>query len=64
MGAPKVLIRSVAEYERRSLRWLWPGRIPRGKLTILSGDPSLGKSFVTLDLAARVSAGKGWPEGG
>jgi hypothetical protein len=37
--------------------WLWRGRIPLGKLTILDGDPGLGKSVLTLDLAARVSAG-------
>jgi hypothetical protein len=24
--------------------WLWPGRIPFGKLTVLDGDPKLGKS--------------------
>ena len=38
--------------------WLWPGRIPRGKLTILDGDPGLGKSVLTMDLAARVSRGR------
>jgi hypothetical protein len=39
--------------------WLWPGYIPRGAVTILDGDPGLGKSQITLDLAARVS--RGWP---
>lgn len=43
--------------------WLWPGRIPRGKLTILDGDPGLGKSVLTLDLAARVSRGMAMPDG-
>ena len=37
------------------LQWLWPGRIPLGKVTVIAGDPGLGKSLVTLDLAARVS---------
>jgi hypothetical protein len=37
------------------LVWLWAGRIPLGKLTILDGDPDLGKSTLTLDLAARVT---------
>jgi RecA-family ATPase len=41
--------------------WLWPGRIPRGKITVLDGDPSLGKSTLSLDLAARVSAGRPLP---
>ena len=43
--------------------WLWPGRIPRGKVTLLAGDPGLGKSFVTMDLAARVSRAAEWPDG-
>lgn len=49
--------------EPEEISWLWPGRIPFGKLTLLSGDPGLGKSFLTLDIAARVSAGYGWPDG-
>jgi hypothetical protein len=43
------------------LRWLWPGRIPLGKLTVISGDPGLGKTFLAHDIAARVSAGRPWP---
>lgn len=42
--------------------WLWPGRIAVGKLTLLAGDPGLGKSLITIDLAARVSAGFSWPD--
>ena len=44
-------------------RWLWQGRIPYGKLTVLDGDPGLGKSTVTMDLAARLSAGLSLPDG-
>ena len=43
------------------IRWLWPGRVPAGKLTLLVGDPGLGKSFVTLDIASRVSRGRSLP---
>jgi hypothetical protein len=46
------------------VEWIWPGRIPRGKLTLLIGDPGLGKSFLALDIAARVSRGAVWPDGG
>ncbi len=42
--------------------WLWPGRIPRGKVTLLCGDPGLGKSFVTMDMAARVTSHQDWPD--
>lgn len=47
-----------------SVQWLWPGRIARGKLHILAGDPDLGKSFISLDVAARITTGRGWPAGG
>jgi hypothetical protein len=43
--------------------WLWERRIPQGKLTIFDGDPDQGKSVVTMDIAARVSTGRGFPDG-
>jgi hypothetical protein len=45
------------------VQWLWRGRIALGKLTMLDGDPGLGKSLVTLDLAARVAMGRSMPDG-
>jgi RecA/RadA recombinase len=35
--------------------------IPRGKLTVIAGDPGLGKSFLTLSLAAMASRGVPFP---
>lgn len=52
----------LSDVEPEPVRWLWPGRIAAGKLTLIAGDPGLGKSFLTLDLAARVSTGSGWPD--
>jgi hypothetical protein len=46
---------------RTQVRWLWPSRIPLGKVTILEGDPERAKSTITLDLAARVSTGSPMP---
>jgi hypothetical protein len=43
--------------------WVWPDYLPAGKLAILDGDPGLGKSTVTIDLAARVSRGDAMPDG-
>lgn len=48
----------------KPISWLWPGRIPLGKLTLIVGDPGLGKSFLLVDMAARVSAKAPWPNGG
>lgn len=58
------LLDPVSAIERKPLRWLWPWRVPLGKLTILAGDPGLGKSLLLLDLAARVSKGHLLPDGG
>ena len=52
----------MANVKPEPVRWLWPSRIALGKLTLLVGDPKVGKSFITLDLAARVSRGDGWPD--
>lgn len=56
-----LIVGSLAKVTAEEVRWLWPGRIPLGKLTMLDGDPGLGKSLMTLDLAARVSTGKPMP---
>lgn len=58
---PSVITLSNVTPERVS--WLWDGRLPAGKLVVIDGDPSTGKSTLTLDLAAHVSTGKPWPDG-
>ena len=47
----------------RAVEWLRPQRWPKGKLSLLVGDPGLGKSLLLLDAAARISTGTPWPEG-
>lgn len=56
-------LRTFSSIQPRPLNWLWPGRIPLGKLTIICGDPGNGKSLITIDLAARVSTGSCFPDG-
>lgn len=48
----------------KEVEWLWEGRIPKGKLSLIVGDPGLGKSTITLDIAARISKGLMWPDRG
>lgn len=59
-GAVVVTLSSVVP-ER--VEWLWPTRLPAGKLVVVDGDPSTGKSTLTIDWAARVSTGGRWPDG-
>ncbi|NUQ10080.1 MAG: AAA family ATPase [Phycisphaerae bacterium] len=56
-----VLVR-MADVKPERVRWLWPGRIPLGKLTLWAGDPNLGKSLTTMDIAARLTRGAAWPD--
>jgi len=53
----------LSSIQCRPVDWLWQGRIPRGKLTLLVGDPGTGKSTVTMDLVARFSTGGQMPDG-
>lgn len=53
----------LSDVQPERVDWLWPGRIPRGKLTVLEGDPKTGKSTLATDIAARVSTGTPFADG-
>jgi len=52
---------SLADVRSETVNWLWEGRIPCGKVTLLEGEPGIGKSTLALELAARVSRGASMP---
>ena len=52
---------SSKDVEVREIKWLWPPFIPRGKVTILQGDPGEGKSTFMLTLAAYLTRGEPLP---
>jgi hypothetical protein len=56
-------VTAFADIEAQPVCWLWREFVPFGMLTVLDGDPGLGKSTVTLDLAARLSRGSPMPDG-
>ena len=53
----------ASEVKPKSVEWLWRGRVPLGKVTILDGDPGLGKTTLALDIAARVTQAATMPDG-
>lgn len=53
----------MKDVEACEVSWLWRNRIPLGRITLIAGMPGQGKSFVTCDLAARVSCGRAFPDG-
>lgn len=56
--------RYLRDVEREYVDWLWRGRLARGTLALWIGDGGLGKSRASNDVAARVSTGNVWPDGG
>jgi hypothetical protein len=52
-----------SDVKAEATTWLWEGYIPLGNLSIIMGDPGLGKSTMTIDLAARVTTGEPMPDG-
>jgi hypothetical protein len=60
---PEEIGQLLSSVEPEEVSWLWPSWLALGKLALVDGDPGLGKSAMTLDLAARVSAGNAFPDG-
>lgn len=58
---PRAIVRRFSEIESKPMRWLWPGRIARGKVSMIAGNPGLGKSQITASMAAIVTRGGFWP---
>ncbi len=61
-GPPAPAFRFLSDAPPPHLHWLWPQRLPLGCLTLLIGDPAVGKSLLTADLAARLSVPHPWPD--
>lgn len=57
----EVFYRSMADIEAKPISWLWPGRIAKGKVSMIVGNPGLGKSQVCASIASVVSNGGAWP---
>jgi putative DNA primase/helicase len=56
-------ITCLADVETKPVSWLWAGRLARGKLTLLSGDPGVGKTQIACFCASIITTGERWPDG-
>lgn len=59
--AGHITYRKVSDIEAKPINWLWPERIARGKVSMIAGNPGLGKSQTTASMAAIVTTGGQWP---
>jgi hypothetical protein len=67
VGSPALLgpvVTRLSDVQSERVWWLWRRRLARGKLTLLMGDPGVGKSFITVEIASRVTKGAAWPDAG
>jgi hypothetical protein len=55
---PVPVLISLADIEPKPVEWVWQNWIPRRAITILDGDPGLGKSTLAVDISARIT--RGW----
>jgi hypothetical protein len=53
----------AADVKIKPVEWLWRGFLPAGAVCLLAGHPGCGKSYLTTDIAARVSRGGAMPGG-
>jgi hypothetical protein len=59
----QAIVINMADRRAKEIDWLWFPRIAKGMLTMLAGDPGVGKGFLTVDIAARITKGIPWPDG-
>lgn len=53
------MLTCLSDVVAQLVSWLWYPYIPLGKITLLEGDPGLGKTFLMLAIAAAIT--RGWP---
>lgn len=54
---------TMSDIHAEQVRWLWEPYLPRGKITIIQGDPGDGKTTFVLALAALLTQGLPMPGG-
>jgi len=60
---PKVSLIQASTIKPQPIAWIWRGHLARGKVHILGGKPSAGKTSLAIAMAATVSTGGTWPDG-
>ena len=59
-----VVLTTLGTIAAEPVEWFWKPKIAAGKITLLAGDPGVGKSFVADYIMAGMSKGGEWTDGG
>ncbi len=62
LTADEVNFRNATKVSMKATEWHWKYRIAAGEMTLIAGEGGLGKSQVTLWIAAATSRGWEWPD--
>lgn len=57
----RYLAKSMADVEEENVDWIWYPYLARRELTILEGDPGLGKSYLAQIVAGAIADGSALP---
>lgn len=55
------IITCLKDVEPEDIHWLWEPYIPLKKITLMEGDPGVGKTWAALTIASAVSTGAPFP---
>lgn len=59
----RAILKNFNDIQSEPLQWLWPGRVPLGKLVVAAGDAGLGKSLLAVYMAACITTGRAFCDG-
>ncbi|RQS90165.1 hypothetical protein DF035_35135 [Burkholderia contaminans] len=62
-GGTSVILESAQDIPVQSPKAIWKDWLYGGKVHLLAGPPSTGKTTIAMDFAATVSTGRSWPDG-
>jgi hypothetical protein len=61
-GTRKIQAVLASDVEMALTRWLWYEHIPVGGVTVFAGMPAKGKSTAAIDVVARLTTGRDFPD--
>ena len=59
----EAMLETGTDLKATPIKWHWNGWLARGKLHLLAGSKTTGKSTVSLNLMATATIGADWPDG-
>ena len=63
MNNTNISVGFYSEIKKKEVKWLWYPYIPFGKITLIQGDPSEGKSMLAIKLVSLASNAGIMPDG-